>query len=725
MHAQQRTQPTITNYFRRETDPHPTNQNENQDEPANKDSTKKKKTNRSRANVKIATLNIRGGGSEQTRTKWQDINKMMKKKEVGILAVQETHLTPDHTGRLNAQYEKRMMIFNLIDMSCPNSKGVAIIIHKDKVNCDYEEIKTHEISKGRALLLSLPWTSRKERLTILAVYAPNDLKESKSFWGEINDKLHSQTLRLPKPDVILGDFNLVEEALDRSPPHLDNRSRPALNALLKLKHSLKLLDGWRETNPGEGRRFTWETRQADQSAPPPENLPKSRIDRIYIKKSLYKKTSEWEIRYDHPIATDHELVTVRLIDTRSPYLGRGRYQIPSFLIDDEDFLDVAKGHVRKALEDIQRITIRIGENNPQTIFHKMKTDLTQAAKRIAREKAPKIQKAIEEKHDRIDEIMGNDDLTKKEKAEAFSRLNKEIKELELRQHNKAKMNTSTKFALEGKNIGKAWIRANKKTLPRDTIAGLKRPDGTTVTKSIDMANLARDYHESIQADGLPDEERRTENKAAIEKVLQALKKRTRSKDKERMSVKITEDKTKAALLSMPSGKSPGLDSIPTELWKELSRDQDKATKSGREEDLAESPDVVSLLTQVYNDIEKWGTKDEGYFAQGWMCPLYKKKARDEIANYRPITVLNADYKILTKALTIRLAPTALHLIHPDQAGFLKGRRIDDHTELIKQMIHWCEAKEEDGMLVFLDQEKAYNKITHDFLWRSLETMELP
>lgn len=87
-----------------------------------------------------------------------------------------------------------------------------------------------------------------------------------------------------------------------------------------------------------------------------------------------------------------------------------------------------------------------------------------------------------------------------------------------------------------------------------------------------------------------------------------------------------------------------------------------------------------MLQLVYNDLERFGPSPLFKFAHGWLCPLYKKKDRDDIANYRPITVLNADYKIFTKALTIRLAPAALKVIHPDQAGFMKGRRIDDHTE---------------------------------------------
>ncbi|KAJ2935709.1 hypothetical protein H1R20_g1384, partial [Candolleomyces eurysporus] len=137
------------------------------------------------------------------------------------------------------------------------------------------------------------------------------------------------------------------------------------------------------------------------------------------------------------------------------------------------------------------------------------------------------------------------------------------------------------------------------------------------------------------------------------------------------------------------------------------------------------PDLVRLLQLAYNDIEHHGINPESNFTEGWMCPIYKKKDKTDIANYRPITVLNADYKTFTKALTIKLAPTALKIIHPDQAGFLKGRRIDDHTELIKLMIRWCKAEDENGLLVLLDQEKAYDKITHKFLNRTLQAFEIP
>ncbi|KAJ2920244.1 hypothetical protein MD484_g3, partial [Candolleomyces efflorescens] len=236
-----------------------------------------------------------------------------------------------------------------------------------------------------------------------------------------------------------------------------------------------------------------------------------------------------------------------------------------------------------------------------------------------------------------------------------------------------------------------------------------------------MTKIAATYHKNLQTENLPNPETQ---ETAIEEVLANLDKKTDDEDKQNLDTLLNYDEIYEALISMPNGKASGLDGIPTELWKNLATAHKKASSSGaKEEDLP--PDLNHLLHIVYNDIETHGISPTSNFAEGWMCPIYKKKDKTEIANYRPITVLNADYKIFTKALTIKLAPVALKIIHPNQAGFLKGRRIDDHTELIKLMIKWCEAEDENGLLVLLDQEKAYDKITHNFLNKTLQAFEIP
>jgi hypothetical protein len=102
-------------------------------------------------------------------------------------------------------------------------------------------------------------------------------------------------------------------------------------------------------------------------------------------------------------------------------------------------------------------------------------------------------------------------------------------------------------------------------------------------------------------------------------------------------------------------------------------------------------------------------------ADGWMCPLYKKNERDNIANYRPITLLNTDYKILTKAMSLALSEVVSEMVHKDQAGFMPGQKIQDQIRLAQLIINWAECTSNNGVIISLDQEKAYDKIKHDYI----------
>lgn len=75
---------------------------------------------------------------------------------------------------------------------------------------------------------------------------------------------------------------------------------------------------------------------------------------------------------------------------------------------------------------------------------------------------------------------------------------------------------------------------------------------------------------------------------------------------------------------------------------------------------------------------------------------------------------------MTKVLANRLGEVSSHIVHTAQAGFMKGRRIENQTKLTYMMIEWCNMSQTNGMIICLDQEKAYNKILHPFIWASFK-----
>ena len=93
----------------------------------------------------------------------------------------------------------------------------------------------------------------------------------------------------------------------------------------------------------------------------------------------------------------------------------------------------------------------------------------------------------------------------------------------------------------------------------------------------------------------------------------------------------------------------------------------------------------------------------------------KDKALNELKNWRPITLLNCDYKIASKAIASRLKFVLSDLIDHDQTGFLKGRSIAENICLINNVISYTHLKDIPGLLLFIDFEKAFHTIEWNFV----------
>ena len=97
----------------------------------------------------------------------------------------------------------------------------------------------------------------------------------------------------------------------------------------------------------------------------------------------------------------------------------------------------------------------------------------------------------------------------------------------------------------------------------------------------------------------------------------------------------------------------------------------------------------------------------------------KDKDRYFLKNWRPIALLNNDYKILAKLLANRFKNVINNIIDHDQTGYLKGRYIVENIRTVADVIHYLREKHAPGVLLQIDFEKAFDSINWQFIQKTL------
>ena len=112
------------------------------------------------------------------------------------------------------------------------------------------------------------------------------------------------------------------------------------------------------------------------------------------------------------------------------------------------------------------------------------------------------------------------------------------------------------------------------------------------------------------------------------------------------------------------------------------------------------------------------------FNDGIVTILYKKGVSTDVRNYRPITLLNNDYKILTRILAKRMLRIITQCISDNQIGFMPRTFLAESTMLVKLIQAHLDSIDEGGLLVFLDLEKAFDRVSWDFMKKAIKKTQI-
>ena len=250
---------------------------------------------------------------------------------------------------------------------------------------------------------------------------------------------------------------------------------------------------------------------------------------------------------------------------------------------------------------------------------------------------------------------------------------------------------------EGEKNSKYFLNLENRHCKRKTIVQIKGNNGSYLTNDSDILEECNSFYGSLYTSRTSATVNRELENLFLDQELPKLT----DDDKQKCEGLLTAKECLEAVKLMESGKSPGTDGLPAEFYKVFWNDI--------------SPYLVSSLNRSYQKGKLAITQRRGIIS---LIPK-KDKALDELKHWRPLTLLNCDYKIASKAIASRLKTVLPGLIDNDQTGFLKGRSITENICLINNVISYTETKNIPGMLLFVDFEKAFDTIEWSFVCQTL------
>lgn len=261
-----------------------------------------------------------------------------------------------------------------------------------------------------------------------------------------------------------------------------------------------------------------------------------------------------------------------------------------------------------------------------------------------------------------------------------------------------------RFFEQGDRNGRLLAMLAQHDKPLTVIPSVVSPSGESASSLPDLLEAFRQYYSSLYTSVLHSDFRPQDLAPWLDPLALGW-----LSDGERESLvgPITPEEVLKAIRSFPVGKSLGPDGLPIEFYKNHG-------------DLL-APKLAQLYSQCLADGALPASMGHAHVI------LIHKASKDptSCASYRPIALLNTDFKILTKLLTTRLQPLLPSIIETDQTGFMANRATDVNLRRLFTNIHTQHLNEGSRVVASLDIEKAFDTVEWPFLWEVLRRMGFP
>uniref|UniRef100_A0A803T0D8 Reverse transcriptase domain-containing protein n=1 Tax=Anolis carolinensis TaxID=28377 RepID=A0A803T0D8_ANOCA len=605
--------------------------------------------------IKCSSNNVNGLNSPNKRNA---LTRQIKKGKFDIISFQETHISQRHGSHLvNKAYGKE---FYSLDIK--KKRGVVTYIN----NNIPAELKFKD-SEGRVVAVEI--TIGNQKILICNIYAPNGPKTQ--FVKYLKEQIENTHL---EQVIILGDFNgVLDTKMDKS---INKRSNKDMLSLLpknfiRLKEEFDLIDVWREKNPSNKDYTFYSHRHAGWS----------RIDMIWTTRTIFTKIDKISILPRDK--SDH--CPIEMIINYKKIISKWKF--------DENLL--------KKEEDIERYK-RLSKEyfdfnvssdiKEATIWDAYKAvirgHLIQQKARINKEKLKKMKEIILQ-IERNKKILKN--------SPNNSKVNKELKDLK-REKSRMELDQTAnqlrfikQFNFENANKPGKWLaRKIRKKKQFQQVTQIKK-DKECITKDEDILQEFNKFYSQLYKDDEIDMTKITQylGNQRLEKISE--------QQREILNKEITENEIKKAINSLKPNKSLGPDGFSANFYKIM-------------QDI-----LIVHLKRLMNEVLRNKEIPDTWRDADIIAIPKEDQDTSDVRNYRPISLLNTDYKIFTCILANRFKEFLNNWINPEQTGFLPGRKMKDNVRCILDIIEYYDWNhQKEVALLSIDTEKAFDNLNWSF-----------
>ena len=619
---------------------------------------------------KLVSLNIRGISNFLKR---RMIFRWCRKQKTDFIFLQETHSKSDTEKQWKNEWGGEIILSH----GSPNSCGVAILLKKG-VDCVIHS-KILE-PQGRYIILK---AEIKDKMYVLInIYAPNKDTCITKFLNTLLFTLRKENLDEEENIILGGDFNCpLNPFLDKKGGILTPR-KSVVKTIESLQDELDLVDIWRIKNPTK-KCFTW-----GQNSP----MVFCCLDYWLISNSLYDSVTGTDII--PAIKMDHSAILLEFCNNVNDIKGPGYWKMNCSLLEDDDFIN-----------DITvKIPVWLAEGNKELsdnrniwdwIKYNIRINAIQHSKRKVTERNDKeniLQNEYAKARQNVDLDPNSTNVnalnSAKENLELFYEEKVHGMVIRARAHWHEHGERSSKYFLnlEKRNHVKKHMRRLKisgsiKTDPFNILSEQKRfyqDLYTSKNKGSDSMQTAESFLSNLDIPGLTEEQKLS------------------------CEGKITPEECAAVLENFQNNKSPGNDGIPVEFYKKF----------------------WSLISEPFTKCvnECFETGEMSRSQKQAVITLIEKKGKDRLLleNWRPISLVNVDAKIMSKVIATRIKNVLPYIIHHNQTGYVQDRYIGETVRSVFDVMDFTLKENVPGLLIFIDFQKAFNSLEWNFLLSCLE-----